>query len=126
MKLSVTPGFTETEFNDSTATADVVPLATTITGSALIEDGYDDDFYAFDVTQRGRANLSFTFPVGLGAGTMYEVGIYNESGTLMQDFGVEVLHATRLQARVVSDADEREKPRSLFCAVVATSASLPR
>ena len=83
----------ESEPNDSTATADVVPLATTITGSSLIAGGTDYDYYAFDVTQRGRANLSFTFPAGLGTGTLYDVDVYNSAGSRLQEFDLDGSHA---------------------------------
>ncbi|MET4137496.1 hypothetical protein, partial [Pseudarthrobacter sp. PvP090] len=59
----------ETEPNSSMATATVVPLGTTISGSALSASSSDTDYYAVDVPKAGRVGLNFKFPAGLGSGS---------------------------------------------------------
>ncbi|WP_217501043.1 hypothetical protein, partial [Arthrobacter sp. C9C5] len=67
----------ETEPNNTTAAATVVPLGTTVSGSALSASSYDTDYYAVDLPRAGRVRLDFKFPAGLGTSSVYTLSVYN-------------------------------------------------
>ena len=67
----------------------MVPLGTTISGSALSADPSDTDYYAVDVPKAGRVGLNFKFPAGLGSGSTYTLSILNASGTSLYTFNLD-------------------------------------
>ncbi|WP_456509189.1 hypothetical protein [Arthrobacter sp. TE12231] len=79
----------EAEPNGTMATATVVPLGTTISGSTLSADFSDTDYYAVDLPKAGRVGLNFKFPAGLGTGSTYTVSIYNANGTNLYSFDLD-------------------------------------
>lgn len=79
--LTSTPGLVETENNGSTATADQLPVGSTIAGTSLLAGGQDEDYYTFTLGTPQRIALGFTFPGGLGAGSAYDLALYNAAGT---------------------------------------------
>src|SRR6478752_631656 len=79
----------ETEPNNTMATATVVPLGTTISGSILSGSSADTDYYAVDLPKAGRAGLNFKFPAGLGTGSTYTLSIYNANGTNLYSFNLD-------------------------------------
>jgi len=89
---TLTPGFAagnvETEFNSSRATADVVAVGSTVSGSTLLSGSTDGDYFAIDVTTARRLSLLLTFPSDLGAGDVYDVDVYNSSGSQLYHFDV--------------------------------------
>ncbi|HEY9323904.1 MAG TPA: hypothetical protein VIP50_03150, partial [Agromyces sp.] len=78
----------ETEFNSSRTTADVIPIGTPVSGSSLLSGSYDYDYYAVDLTSARSLSLALTFPSDLGAGDVYEVDVYNPSGSNLYHFDV--------------------------------------
>jgi hypothetical protein len=79
----------ETEPNNTMATATVVPLGTTISGSTLSAGYSDTDYYAIDLPKAGLVGLNFKFPAGLGTGPTHTLGIYNASGTSLYNFNLD-------------------------------------
>ncbi|MGY3319436.1 hypothetical protein [Arthrobacter sp. TE12232] len=79
----------EGEPNGTMATATVVPLGTTISGSTLSAISYDTDYYAVDLPKAGRLGLNFKFPAGLGTGPTYTLSIYNANGTNLYSFDLD-------------------------------------
>jgi len=75
----------EQEFNDSNATANSLPLGSTIQGSSWGTNttnygtvGYDDDYYRFSVPSTSKLGLSFSWPqiIGVsGTNTAYHLTI---------------------------------------------------
>ncbi|GAA2249617.1 hypothetical protein N1031_19725 [Herbiconiux moechotypicola] len=80
LTLTNTPGAVETEFNDTSNSADALPLATTVTGSSLIHRSYDHDYYAVDLPASGRVTLDFRYPAGLAGGSVYEFWVTGPTG----------------------------------------------
>ena len=78
----------ETEPNNTTAAATVVPLGTTISGSTLSANFSDADYYAIDLPKAGRVGLNFKFPAGLGTGSTYTLSILNANGTTLYTFNL--------------------------------------
>ena len=93
LNTTLSAGTVELEPNDSTATATVVPLGSTVSGSALSAGSEDYDYYAVDLPKAGRVGLNFKFPVGLGAGFTYRVNIYGANGTNLYSFDLDGSHA---------------------------------
>ena len=79
----------ETEPNSTLATATVVPLGTTISGSTLSGSSSDTDYYAIDLPKAGRVGLNFKFPAGLGTGSTHALSIYNANGTNLYAFNLD-------------------------------------
>ena len=71
------------------AAATVVPLGTTVSGSALSGSIDDTDYYAIDLPKAGQVGLNFKFPAGLGTGPTYTVSIYNANGTDLYNFDLD-------------------------------------
>ena len=67
----------------------MVPLGTTVSGSALSGGIDDTDYYAIDLPKAGRVGLNFKFPAGLGTGPTYTVSIYNANGTNLYNFDLD-------------------------------------
>ncbi len=87
-----TPGFTagsvESEFNDSRSTADVVPVGTAVSGSTLQAGSYEEDYFAFDVASARSLSLLLRFPSNLGSADVYDVDVFDASGTRLYHFDV--------------------------------------
>ena len=79
----------ETEPNGTMATATVVPLGATVSGSTLSGRFEDADYYAIDLPKAGRVGLNFKFPAGLGTGSLYTLRIYNANGTELYAFSLD-------------------------------------
>jgi hypothetical protein len=75
----------EVESNNSFATANALPLGTTIKGSALTDSNADYDYYQLDLPSRSRVNLKLTFPAGL-PGDTYAVTVYDADGDRQYEF----------------------------------------
>ncbi|WP_120339356.1 hypothetical protein [Cryobacterium soli] len=89
LTVKATPGIVETEFNDSTATADALPLGTTVTASTLLgSTSADGDYYAINVPSDGRLGINLRFPSGLGADTAYNVTVYTSAGKVLYDYQI--------------------------------------
>ncbi|GAA2248957.1 hypothetical protein GCM10010401_23500 [Rarobacter faecitabidus] len=69
---------TETEPNNSIATAQTLALGDTLTGKTLGTQccTVDSDYYYVPVSKPGRLNLSFTFPANL-SGDAYDVKVFD-------------------------------------------------
>ena len=93
LNTTLTAGTVELEPNSTTATATVVPLGATISGSTLSGSFNDTDYYAIDLPKAGRVGLNFKFPAGLGAESAYTLRIYNANGTELYAFGLDGSHA---------------------------------
>ncbi|WP_426323971.1 hypothetical protein [Microbacterium sp. E-13] len=87
-----TPGFTagsvETEFNNYTSDADVIPVGTGVSGSTLSHYSTESDYFAVDLPSAGRVSLDLKFPSNLGAGDVYSVDVYDASATKLYHFDV--------------------------------------
>lgn len=81
---------TETEPNGGRDTADVFVIGDTVSGSSLTTSWYDYDWYAVDLPSAGRVSLDLRFPSTLG-GDVYEVDVYNSSGSSLYHFDVSAL-----------------------------------
>ncbi|MET4134208.1 hypothetical protein ABIC21_000397, partial [Pseudarthrobacter sp. PvP090] len=88
LNTALSAGTVELESNGTTASATVVPLGTTISGSALSASSSDTDYYAVDVPKAGRVGLNFKFPAGLGSGSTYTLSILSASGTSLYSFNL--------------------------------------
>ncbi|NQX11205.1 S-layer homology domain-containing protein [Microbacteriaceae bacterium VKM Ac-2855] len=84
-----TPGLVETETNNSTARADVLPLGSTVTASSLTTTNGDEDYFAYDAPTAGPVTLKLTFPSGLGTGRAYDVDVYNAAGDPLYEYRVD-------------------------------------
>ncbi|GGM58103.1 cell wall-binding repeat-containing protein [Microbacterium saperdae] len=84
LRPTVTTGVVETEFNDTIATADVVPLGTAISGSMLspkiTTNTADNDYFAVDIAKAGLTTIDFRFPAGLGSGDAYKMTVLDTNG----------------------------------------------
>lgn len=90
--LIATPAYadsTETEANNSMATATVIAPNATVSGSTHSSSYSDSDFYAVDLPSAGRVRLNLTFPSDLGTGKAYEVHVYDSTGDQLYSFTVE-------------------------------------
>ncbi|ASN39670.1 hypothetical protein CGQ24_11995 [Arthrobacter sp. 7749] len=83
------PGNVETEYNDTTATSDVVKIGTTYSGSALSADGYDDDYFAVDIPSNGRTKINFRFPSNLGTKHAYDLTVLTATGDEVYYFDIK-------------------------------------
>jgi len=86
LAVKATSGLVETEFNASTATADVVKLGATISGSSLAANSWDYDYFAVDIPADARLALDFKYPSGLGAERAYDFTVYNAGGDVLYDY----------------------------------------
>ena len=75
-------GLVETEFNNSTAKANLLTLGKTLQGSASTKDSWqsDNDYYRFEVPSNGRLTVDFTYPKNLGTETLYKLDVLNGRG----------------------------------------------
>lgn len=89
LTLGVVPLRVEEEPNNVTSAATVVPLGVPVVGSSLTPDcnnNFEDcDYFAFDIQKSGSYPINFTFSSGLGTGSAYEISIYDQYGSLLQD-----------------------------------------
>jgi hypothetical protein len=79
-------GSVETESNGGTSSADVIDLGAKVSGSTLRSAGEDTDIYVLDLPSSGKIGLNFTFPSGLGAGSAYDIDVYNSAGDNLYHF----------------------------------------
>ena len=86
LNVGNTPGNVETEDNYSTATADLIKLGTTYSGSSLTSTYYDDDYFAVDMPTSGRVSVSLLYPASSGSNSAYNVSIINSSGNELYSF----------------------------------------
>jgi hypothetical protein len=86
LTVKSTPGVVETEFNDDTASADALPLGTTISGSTLRSSNRDTDIYAIDFPSNGKLSLIYKFQSGLGSGYAYNIDVLNSAGESLYNF----------------------------------------
>ncbi len=94
LNVSHTVKNAETEFNDSTATADVIKLGATYSGSSLGSYS-DDDYFAVDTTSAGSASLLLKYPSGLGADDRaYNVTVYNAAGVVTASYELDGAHSS--------------------------------
>ncbi|QIK82558.1 Ig-like domain-containing protein [Sanguibacter sp. HDW7] len=82
LRLDATPGFVETESNDNSSVADVLPLGTTVLGSVYGTSWYDRDYTVTRLASATRVRVGLTFPTGL-AGAAYTVSVYDDSQRLV-------------------------------------------
>ena len=84
LSASIAPMVSETEKNATTATADVVAVGQTISGSSFTGDCnngfYDCDYYRLALPSPARLSLDFRFVCNLGTSEIYEVSTYNSAG----------------------------------------------
>ena len=88
LNVGYTPANVETEPNDTVATANVIKLGTTYSGSSLDMSGNDEDFFAVDVPSAGRATVNLKFPANLGTGDAYYLYVYGAAGEPLYNFNV--------------------------------------
>lgn len=89
LSATVAPMVSETENNSTTATADVVALGKTISGSSFNTDCnnfYDCDYYRVALASPTRLSVDFRFECDLGTSEIYEVSTYNTTGTRLSSF----------------------------------------
>ncbi len=89
LNVGFAAGNVEEEFNDSTRDANPIAIGTTVSGSSLIDDYWDHDYYAIDLPKAGRVTLNLKFPANLGTGRAYWVHVYNSSGNKLYQFDVQ-------------------------------------
>ncbi|MBK7819834.1 MAG: hypothetical protein IPJ61_01845 [Tessaracoccus sp.] len=91
LRVTHTPGDVELEPNDSIRLATELPLGKTITGSALSNSRWDDDYFGISIPAAGRVTLDLRFPT-LTSSTAYYVYLYNDKGGTVQSFTVTSSH----------------------------------
>lgn len=109
VKVDVTAGEVETEFNDATSTADTLTLGRAVSGSVLsprtTTNTPDRDYFSVVVPKTGRATIDLMFPAGLGTGRAYDVTVYSEAGRELYDYALTGAHSDgawlRAQATMV-------------------------
>ncbi|MFV0435265.1 MAG: hypothetical protein ACK5LO_15000 [Leucobacter sp.] len=90
LRVDVTPGTVETEFNDNRATADPLTLGQTIRGA--ITNNTDQDYYVLNSSKSTSGVLSFKFPASV-SGNAYYVRVLNASGQTLHSFDLNSSHA---------------------------------
>ncbi len=80
---------TESEPNNSRSTANRLTTSETISGSSLVDDYWDHDYYGIDLPKAGRVTLNLKFPANLGTGRAYWVHVYNSAGNKLYRFDVQ-------------------------------------
>ncbi|MDF1487419.1 Ig-like domain-containing protein [Tessaracoccus caeni] len=81
----------ETEPNDSTSTANVLPLGSTMQGSMQGTSNWDYDHYAVDIPAAGRTTIDLRFPE-LTSSAAYGLLILDDKGRTVQAFDLTSGH----------------------------------
>ena len=79
---------TETEPNDTLATADSLPLGDTMTGSMDSTVWYEYDFFGVTLPQAGLTRIDFRFPAGLTSAQVYGLTVYDSGGRAIHGYDV--------------------------------------
>ncbi|MGM7666712.1 S-layer homology domain-containing protein [Microbacterium sp. A93] len=79
---------TETEPNNTLATADSLPLGDTMTGSMDSTVWYEYDFFGVTLPQAGLTRIDFQFPAGLTSAQVYGLTVYDSGGGVIHSYDV--------------------------------------
>mgnify|MGYP002079102753 CR=1 FL=1 len=91
LRVTHAAGAVELEPNGTMRLATELALGKTITGSALTNSRWDEDYYGVSIPSAGRVTIDLRFPE-LASSAAYNLFIYNDKGSTVQSFALTSSH----------------------------------